>query len=78
MAASPPAAFAFAPRAGRLDFRALSRLDLPAIMSSNSPAALQPLLANVVFSRVSAEELGSEPEECVARLRVVAGALQAE
>ena len=58
--AAPPPPFSFSPRAGRIDFRALSRLDLPSIVAANTPAALQPALANVVFSRVCAEELGAE------------------
>lgn len=62
-----PAAFAFTPGRGKLNWRALGQLDVPALRAAGDVSALQPLLANVVGAAVGLDDLREQPDESLLR-----------
>lgn len=57
--------FSFAEPSGRLDFRSLCRVDYQGVRSSGDVSALQPLLSNVAYSRVTADDIASQPDDAI-------------
>ena len=61
-------AFRFQERHGRLDMRAIARLDLDAVVASGDVGALQAHLANLTFGRISREDLEAYTDDNVVKL----------
>lgn len=62
------ASFRFQERRGRLDMRAISRLDIDSIVSSVDVGTLQAHLANLTFGRLAREDLVAFTDDNVVKL----------
>ena len=65
---SAQARFIFAEQSGKIDWGALSQLDVEALRGAGDVAALQPVLANLLYSEFTARDAAGASDGDLARL----------